>query len=388
MSVYDDGAVQIPVPWLCRFGSQNRCGNRPLRIFTVFGISNCWKECAINAMRYLLFSTCAFGLGVLVGNIFSSNINRSHRSSKPFLADSASQTRSPTVVPNPVTEAVSPLIELVSPAMPASQSSETTGETQECQELRRPTQLRMDGDFLKRDGQEVIMELPKVVKCDPLEHLLVINLEGPGGQARRDHIYKEFERGGLKGRFKFWPAVNFQDNERLAKETGKKQCPCDPKVGCALSHREIYEMMLYEKWPCATIFEDDVGLATNFSERVAAVADSLPPFDVVLWGFCPGGAKPRHESPDKTSIPKVKYGWPGSCVHAYTVSLQGAYVLTAANTPVITPPDGAMDGMHHWRMEVRTHIDRSAGKFTGSYWYVDPMLAFQPVDSDNLGGGV
>ena len=31
---------------------------------------------------------------------------------------------------------------------------------------------------------------------------------------------------------------------------------------------------------------------------------------------------------------------------------------------------------------------RSAGKFTGSYWYVDPMLAFQPVKSDNLGGGV
>ena len=30
-------------------------------------------------------------------------------------------------------------------------------------------------------------------------------------------------------------------------------------------------MMLYEKWPCATIFEDGVGLATNFSERVAAV---------------------------------------------------------------------------------------------------------------------
>lgn len=34
------------------------------------------------------------------------------------------------------------------------------------------------------------------------------------------------------------------------------------------------EMMLYEEWPCATIFEDDVGLATNFSERVAAVADT------------------------------------------------------------------------------------------------------------------
>jgi hypothetical protein len=27
----------------------------------------------------------------------------------------------------------------------------------------------------------------------------------------------------LAGRFKFWPAVNFQNNERLAKETGKTE---------------------------------------------------------------------------------------------------------------------------------------------------------------------
>ena len=45
----------------------------------------------------------------------------------------ASQTRSPTVA-NPVTEAVSPLTELVSPAMSASPSSET-GQTQ-CQDAR------------------------------------------------------------------------------------------------------------------------------------------------------------------------------------------------------------------------------------------------------------
>ncbi|CAL1148079.1 unnamed protein product [Cladocopium goreaui] len=91
------------------------------------------------------------------------------------------------------------------------------------------------------------------------EHLLVINLEGEGGQARRDHIYREFEKVGLEGRFRFWPAINFKNSTRLAKETNRKECPCDSKVGCALSHREIYEMMLYEKWACATIFEDDVG---------------------------------------------------------------------------------------------------------------------------------
>eukprot|EP00434_Breviolum_minutum_P021127 symbB.v1.2.018640.t1/scaffold1496.1/size115469/4 len=303
------------------------------------------------AMKQLLFFAMAFGVGVFVGNMLQ-----------------------------PKTAAMAP--GMASMAVPELSKAEQCQD--QCKELKRPTQLRLEGDFLKRDGEEVIMELPSTVKCDPLEHLLVINVEGEGGQARRDHIYREFEKGGLKGRFNFWPAVNFKNSTRLAKEMGRKKCPCTSTVGCGLSHREIYEMMLYEKWACATIFEDDVGLATNFSERVAATTDSLPPFDVILWGFCPGGTKPRHESKDLTSIPKVKYGWPGSCVHAYTVSLQGAYLLTSANTPVRYPPDGAMDG-RHWHKDLRPYIDKTPGKFTGSYWYVLPMMAYQGVEADNLG---
>lgn len=35
----------------------------------------------------------------------------------------------------------------------------------------------------------------------------------------------------------------------------------------------------YERWPCATIFEDDVRLAPNFTLRVSETVGSLPPFD-------------------------------------------------------------------------------------------------------------
>ncbi|CAJ1386170.1 unnamed protein product [Effrenium voratum] len=169
---------------------------------------------------------------------------------------------------------------------------------------------------------------------------------------------------------------------------GMKQCPCDPKKGCGLSHRRIYEMMMAEKWPCATIFEDDVTLAANFSTRLAALKDSIPPFDVILLGYCPGGSKPRRGPKDQSSIPTLKYGWPGACVHAYVVSLQGAKALTLANTPVKVPPDGAMDGMHHWGNRLRLHIDRKPGVLTGSYWYIDPQMAWQGVEADNLEGGV
>lgn len=35
----------------------------------------------------------------------------------------------------------------------------------------------------------------------------------------------------------------------------------------------------YERWPCATIFEDDIHLAPNFSLRVLETVGSIPPFD-------------------------------------------------------------------------------------------------------------
>ena len=146
--------------------------------------------------------------------------------------------------------------------------------------------------------------------------------------------------------------------------------------------------MLAEQWACATIFEDDVTLAENFTTRIEAAIDSIPPFDVILWGFCPGGYKPRHAPKDQSSVPILSYGWPGSCVHAYTVSLSGALVLTQANTPVVVAPDGAMDGMHWYKDKTRLHIDRSAGVITGSYWWVNPQLSWQGVEADNLEGGV
>ncbi|CAE7307300.1 unnamed protein product [Symbiodinium sp. KB8] len=145
-----------------------------------------------------------------------------------------------------------------------------------------------------------------------------INLEGPGGEARRNHILRELNKAGLRGRFKLWPAVNFLTDAELARETGKK--------------------------------------------KIESVIDSIPPLDVILWGYCPG-----------------------SCLHAYTVSLQGALMLTQANMPVHTPADGAMDGSHWHKDRTRLHIDRSGGVITGSYWFATPQLSWQ--GADNLEGG-
>ena len=97
----------------------------------------------------------------------------------------------------------------------------------------------------RRPGAE-LPQLPLVLECDPLEHLLVINLEGDAGKARRSHVKKEFQKANLSNFF-FWSAANFHKDQRLAKEVAKQKIPSNSKLANALSHREIYEMMLYER---------------------------------------------------------------------------------------------------------------------------------------------
>ncbi|CAK9045637.1 unnamed protein product [Durusdinium trenchii] len=339
-------------------------------------------------MRQVLGLLLVFGLGILVGNFFQPQAKYALLGSFLQIQDTVSlqmprgsrtqflQPDVSTATPSLATPSLAVQQALTMPPPPPAHAEE------------RPTQLRVDGEFLKRDGREVILELPPVLDCDPMKHLLVINLEGDRGKARREHVKKEFENANLTGRFLFWSAANALTDQRLANETGKKKCPCDSKLSNSLSHREIYEMMLYERWPCATIFEDDVRLAPNFSLRVAETVGSIPPFDVILWGHCPGGSKPRTFHKDAGQSPTtLSYGWPGSCLHAYTVSLQGAFTLTQAATPVRVPADGVMDGMHHWGNRVRPHIDKARGKFTGSYWYASPMIAIQGDEADKMEGG-
>lgn len=43
------------------------------------------------------------------------------------------------------------------------------------------------------EAVQVILELPPVLDCDPMKHLLVINLEGDRGKARREHVKKDGE---------------------------------------------------------------------------------------------------------------------------------------------------------------------------------------------------
>ena len=49
--------------------------------------------------------------------------------------------------------------------------------------------------------------------------------------------------------------------------------------------------------------------------------------DVILWGHCPRGIKPRQFEKDVGMRPlTLSYGHPGSCLHAYTVSFWANFI--------------------------------------------------------------
>jgi hypothetical protein len=159
-----------------------------------------------------------------------------------------------------------------------------------------------------------------------------------------------------------------------------------PQSALTLSHRMIWEHIYNTRIPCATVFEDDASLAANFSQRFRESCSNLPPFDEVQLGYCPGGGKVKTAPKDTTSTPIVKYGWPGSCCHAYVVSMQGAYFFASVATNIGIPADGQWSPIHQKGKKApgtkgwRSALDQAPGTLPGSYWYLSPMLAYQGAD--------
>jgi len=261
---------------------------------------------------------------------------------------------------------------------------------------KNKTQEWLPENFLQPvDEEEVATKVPAPFYCDPFEHVLVINLEDDRGIGRRKHMMQQFKKAGIK-KYNFFPAVDFKEDLQLKRELkrirGLCQNParCHHTLGCAMSHRRVYEKILYENWPCAMVFEDDAALSENFSQRIVEMTSGgLPPFDITLMGWCAGSKESKKKpATDQSSVPQMKNGWPGMCIHAYIISIYGALMMAQGNTPIDITPDAVLDGVHHHMNRTRTHLSRKQGSLQGSYWFTKPLLSWQDAHADGLGGGV
>lgn len=238
--------------------------------------------------------------------------------------------------------------------------------------------------FLQRVPEEEVRldKLPRPFYCDPLEHVIVINLQDERGKPKRDSLAQELEKAGINS-YNFFPAVDHEIDEQLKSEMSAQDpqlCDTLPKckstLGRALSHRQVHEKIIAEQWSCAMILEDHAKLAENFTSRLREVArDSFPGFDVIQLGRCEAKGTGKDAPPkDQSTVPTLFQGWPGRCANAYVASIYGAVSMAQANTPISLGRDVLLSGNHKYENRFRAHVDHK--KPAGSYWYTDPALSW------------
>jgi GR25 family glycosyltransferase involved in LPS biosynthesis len=153
--------------------------------------------------------------------------------------------------------------------------------------------------------------------------------------------------GKLNTSFERFDAILGKDvsDEVLSEElTGwcKLTCP-KPTIGCALSHKGTWKLVVERNLPSAVVFEDDCEFDPNFYEVVGSAMKALPvDWDIVYFGCIVGCYKRKEDVPAFDSILLTAAGrntepevlsehlyrptMPLAC-HAYAISNKGAKTL-------------------------------------------------------------
>jgi glycosyl transferase family 25 len=139
------------------------------------------------------------------------------------------------------------------------------------------------------------------------------------------------------------------------------------EIGCALSHRRIYEEAVRHGWSRTVVFEDDVVPRRGDLAHLPAALGALPAgWDLCYLGYLKNDApspwvrakraayvalSPLRLVPWRTGealrllpspfAPHLRRAGLHACTHAYAVSLAGARKLLAAQTPVAFRADWA-----------------------------------------------
>jgi glycosyl transferase family 25 len=136
-------------------------------------------------------------------------------------------------------------------------------------------------------------------------------------------------------------------------------------IGCALSHRRLYERMVAERWDRMVVFEDDViPRDATLALLPAAIAELPPSWELCYLGYWQNevltlGRRLRQASYVALSTVGLSRWRPGEalrllprdfsphlrragrhmCTHAYAVSREGARKLLEAQSPVALSAD-------------------------------------------------
>ena len=189
---------------------------------------------------------------------------------------------------------------------------------------------------------------------------------------------------------------NYKHDKRKTVTVSLYSKPLNPgEIACSLSHRNIYQAMIDNKWEKVLVFEDDVVPEYKNISLLAGMIHELPrDWELLYLGYLknekPGyrsqlkhfwykiqsslGFSKLPYSMVKNLLPKafsqnlMKAGY-HDCTHAYAITLAGARKLLAVQTPVQYRADNAIS-----YLVLKNAIKAFAGK---------PPLFHQEVFIDN-----
>lgn len=178
--------------------------------------------------------------------------------------------------------------------------------------------------------------------------ILILTLDGD--EARRQPLVDRLAELGLPGRLIFGvdgrrglPAEYLPLIDRDAARDRLKRPMTDAEFACALSHRQIHDLILKEGLPGAVVLEDDAILTPDFSDFLQAghhLTERL-----VLLDYASGHALPWHRKRAGRWL-MYRPARRASLNTAYAISRQAAQDLLRAATPVSFLADWPVDLFH------------------------------------------
>ena len=204
--------------------------------------------------------------------------------------------------------------------------------------------------------------------------LYVINLEGPLGEERRNHIKNIMGKANIN--YILYPAHN-KDNINVSRYKKFKHRELSKgEIALSMTHNDLYKKLLNSRKDFMIIAEDDCTVRPNFKYYLNKVLNNLPnDFDVIKLEYIKKfNEDGNYNNKDNTDVPYDNstelsfntYLYPGAA--CYIISRKGAEYFLSLNEPIWLPADGVFD--KKWQNE--KNMERNANTY-----YVTPQLAWQ-----------
>jgi len=216
--------------------------------------------------------------------------------------------------------------------------------------------------------------------------IFVLNLDRH--PARWEEVMREMARQGLEVNRLSAVDGRALSKQELAVQSTSLSTFFQPRgvIGCYLSHKKFWQMVVDEGMPHAIVFEDDVALIPNFKETLESnmrriAADGNKPYDVIMLGAIGrvhpegkdgigtrffsryiGGKRKLQKINDYLYHPARPAG-----THAYMVSFEGAKKLLDLCPKAVFHVD--LDAWRHTSLDIQMFY---------------PMLAYQTFESTTL----